>query len=212
MKKILIVDDHPIVRSGLNQLIRKIVEEVEIDETGLGEEALEMSAGKHYDLILLDIALPDINGLTVLAHIREKKPECPVIVLSIFPENMYALRVFKAGASGYLVKESDHTIFASAIRKVLAGGRYVSPTMVEMLVGNIQTKTGVVKQETLSDREFQIMTLIASGKKPREIAEMLCLSARTVSTYRMRILKKLCLKGNAELVQYYIQNHLSELK
>ena len=96
MKHILIVDDHPIVRSGLNQLIRKIVDEVEIDETGLGEEALEMSAVKHYDLILLDIALPDINGLNVLAHIKEKKPECPVIVMSIFPENMYALRVFQS--------------------------------------------------------------------------------------------------------------------
>jgi DNA-binding NarL/FixJ family response regulator len=212
VKKILIVDDHPIIRSGLSQLIRKIVDKVEIDETGRGEEALEMSCRNQYDLILLDIALPDINGLTVLTNIKEKRPESPVIVLSIFPENMYALRVFKAGASGYLVKESDHTVFATAIQRVLEGGRYVSPTMVEMLVGNIQNKTGMATQEALSDREFQIMTLIASGKKPREIAEMLCLSARTVSTYRMRILKKLCLKGNAELVQYYIQNHLSELK
>jgi len=212
VKRILIVDDHPIIRSGLNQLIRKIVDEAEIDETGRGEEAIEMARSRQYDLIMLDIALPDMNGLTVLTHIKEKKPECPVIVLSIFPENMYALRVLKAGASGYLVKESDHTIFASAIKRVLEGGRYVSPTMVEMLVGNIQTKTGSVKQEALSDREFQIMNLIASGKKPRDIAEMLCLSARTVSTYRMRILKKLCLKSNAELVQYYIQNHLSEIK
>jgi len=212
MKRILIVDDHPIIRSGLNQLIRKIVDDAEIDETGRGEEAIEMSRSRQYDLIMLDIALPDMNGLTVLTHIKDKKPECPVIVLSIFPENMYALRVLKAGASGYLVKESDHTVFTAAIRRVLEGGRYVSPTMVEMLVGNIQTKTGAAKQEALSDREFQIMNLIASGKKPRDIAEMLCLSARTVSTYRMRILKKLCLKGNAELVQYYIQNHLSEIK
>jgi DNA-binding NarL/FixJ family response regulator len=212
MKRILIVDDHPVVRGGLIELLHKIVDGIEVDEAGKGEDAIKMSSAHDYHLTLLDISLPDTDGLTVLSALKETKPGCPVIMLSIFPEEMYGLRALKAGASAYLTKEADHTEFAAAIKRVLEGGKYVSPTLAEILVDSMHSKGAKTTYEALSDREFQVISLIAAGKKPKEIAKSLCLSAGTVSTYRVRILKKLNMKSTAELVQYFVQNRLSEAK
>jgi len=208
MIKIFIADDHAVVRAGLKQIITDIPDMVLADEASSGQEALNKILNNDYDVVLLDITMPDRSGLDILKESKSQKPELPVLILSIHPEEQYAMRALKAGASGYLTKESAPDELVAAIRKVVIGGRYVSSSLAEKLA--LYLKAGVEKplHQTLSDREYQVMCMIASGKKAKEIAEELSLGIKTVNTYRYRTLQKMMMKSNAELTRYAIENQL----
>lgn len=165
---------------------------------------------ENWDVVILDITMPGRSGLEVLREIKKSKPRLPVLVLSMHPENQFAVRVLKRGASGYMTKESAPNELVGAIKKVLAGGRYVSTSLAEKLATYVSTDSQKPPQELLSDREFQVLRLIASGKIVSEIAKDLSLSVKTISTYRTRILEKMGLRNNAELMHYAIQHHLVE--
>jgi len=207
MIRILIGDDHAIVRRGLKQIVEESSEMV-VDEAKNGKEVLEKTDKKDYDILILDISLPDRSGLDILKHLRVVKPDLPILILSIHPEDQYALRVLRAGAAGYLSKDSAPDELVSAIHKVSRGGKYITTSIAEKLVFYLDKTTGKPPHEILSDREFQVMCMIASGKTVGEIAEGLCLSVKTISTYRTRILGKMSLKNNAEITHYAIKNQL----
>lgn len=206
--KVLITDDHPIVRKGIRQIMVETFDRIEIDEASSGEETLAKVKEESYDVMLLDITLPDINGLDILRQVKLLKPQMPVLIMSILPEEHYAVRALKYGASGYLAKESAAEELVKALRKVLRGGTYVSSALGEQLATILKSNKESTPHESLSEREFEIMCLIASGKKAGEIAEKLSLSAKTVSSHRTRILNKMNMKNNADLTGYAIQNHL----
>jgi DNA-binding NarL/FixJ family response regulator len=187
MIKILIADDHAIVRRGLKQILEDTPTIVVADEAGTGKEVLEKISEKEYDVVVLDISLPDKSGLDILKQLKSQKPKLPVLILSIYPEEQYAERVLKAGASGYLTKESAPEELITAIKKVSAGGKYITASLAEKLAFNLDIKTDIPLYETLSDREFQVMCLISSGKTQKEIGAELTLSIKTISTYRYRI-------------------------
>jgi DNA-binding NarL/FixJ family response regulator len=208
MIKILIADDHTIVRKGLKQIIAETTDMVVTDEACDGQEVLNKVRKDVFDLVLLDISMPGRTGLDILRELKAENPKLPVLVLSMYPEEQYAVRVLKAGASGYLTKESAPDELIAAIRKVSAGKRYVTPSLAEKLAFNLQIDSDQPLHENLSDREYQVMCLIASGKTVGEIAEKLSLSAKTISTYRARILEKMKMKNNAEITHYAIQNRL----
>ncbi len=208
MLKILIVDDHAIVRRGLKQIVDNIPETVTVDEASNGKEALEKILSDDYDLVLLDITLPDRNGIDILYEIKRLKPETRILVLSVHPEEQYARRVFKGGASGYLTKNSAPDELVMAIREVASGKRYISSTFAEKMAFDFLTGTGKKSYENLSNREYQVMCMIASGKTIQEIAESLILSPKTIYTYRTRILAKLDKKNTAELIRYAWENRL----
>ncbi len=206
MVKILIADDHSIVRRGLKLILRETFGTGATGEAANGLEALNRAGD--YDLVLLDIAMPGMNGLEVLKELRRRKSRVPVLILTMYPEEQYAIRALRAGASGYLTKESAPDELVTAIRKVLAGGRYVSSSLAERLAAYVDHDIEKPLHDTLSDREYEVMRLIASGRRVKEIAEELSLSAKTVSSYRGRVLTKLNMKNNAELTLYAIQNQL----
>ena len=210
MIRILIADDHPIVRQGFKQVLSETADLVVADEAGNGREVLALVARRDYDVILLDISMPEKNGLEVLKELKAVNPRIPVLILSIYPEEQYAIRALKAGASGYLTKASAPDELISAIRKVSRGGKYISSSLAEKLAYEVGGDAGKAPHETLSDREYQILLLIASGKTVSDIAGEMCLSVKTVSTYRSRILEKMKLKNNAELTTYAIRNKLVE--
>ena len=174
------------------------------------QEALDLVWKEHWDVVVLDITMPGRSGLEVLREIKKSKPRVPVLVLSMHPENQFAVRVLKRGASGYMTKESAADELVGAIKKVLAGGRYVSTSLAEKLATYLAADTPKAPQELLSDREFQVLRLIASGKIVSEIAKELSLSVKTISTYRTRILEKMRLRNNAELMHYAMQHQLVE--
>ena len=208
MMRVLIVDDHAILRRGLKQLLADEFHGAAFGEAADARQAMEQLQKKEWDVALLDITLPGKNGLDLLKELKVARPKLPVLVLSAHPEDQFGVRVLKAGAAGYMTKESAPEELVKAVRKILAGGRYVSPTLAEKLalrVGKDFTRT---PHETLSDREHQIMCRIASGKTVTEIAGELSLSAKTISTYRARVLEKLGVKNSAEIVQYAIRNGL----
>lgn len=173
-------------------------------------EALDLIWKEPWDVVVLDITMPGRSGLEVLREIKKSKPRLPVLVLSMHPENQFAVRVLKRGASGYMTKESAPDELVGAIKKVLGGGRYVSTSLAEKLATYVSTDTPQAPQELLSDREFQVLRLIASGKLVSEIAKELSLSVKTISTYRTRILEKMGLRNNAELMHYAMQHQLLE--
>ena len=208
MTNILIADDHMIVREGLKQILADTPDMVVTDEAKNGEEALSKALGSDFDVVVLDIALPDKSGLEVLRQIKDRKPKLPVLILSMYPEDQFALRVLKAGASGYLNKESAPEELINALRKASNGAKYISDTLLEEIADTLDFTTERPAQEILSDREFQVLCLIASGKTSREIAEELSLSVKTVSTYRSRILEKMRMKNNSELTYYAIKNQI----
>ena len=210
MIRILIADDHPIVRQGFKQVLSETADLVVADEAGNGQEVLSLVARRDYDVILLDISMPGKNGLEVLKELKAVNPRIPVLILSIYPEEQYAIRALKAGASGYLTKASAPDELISAIRKVSRGGKYISSSLAEKLAYEVGGDAGKAPHETLSDREYQILLLIASGKTVSDIAGEMCLSVKTVSTYRSRILDKMKMKNNAELTTYAIRNKLVE--
>jgi DNA-binding NarL/FixJ family response regulator len=208
MLKILIADDHSIVRAGLKQVLADTPDMTVTDEAGSTEEAIRKALDGDFDVVVLDISMPGRGGVEVLKQIKSQKPKLPVLVLSMHPEEQYALRVLKAGAAGYLTKESVTEDLIDAIRKVSKGMKYVSSHMAQEIAFALDSDTERPIHETLSDREFQVLCMIASGKPAREIAEELSLSVKTVSTYRSRILEKMRMKSSAELTNYAIKNGL----
>ena len=208
MIRIIIADDHPIVRAGMKQIITEATDLMVADEASDGHKLLHKIKGDNFDVVILDITMPHMDGLDVLKQLKIEKPKLPVIVLSIHPEDQYALRVLKAGASGYVTKASAPDELINAIRKVFRGGKYISPSIAEKLVFQLDADFKEMPHETLSDREYQVLCLLASGKTVTEIADALALSVKTVSTYRARILEKMDMKNNAELIHYAIQNKL----
>jgi two-component system invasion response regulator UvrY len=208
MIKILVADDHPVVRLGLKQLLSEIKDMTVADEATTGQEVLKKVAKNDYDVILLDISMPGRNGLDILHELRSKKPKIPVLVLSIYPEDQYAIRVLKIGAAGYLTKESVPEELITAIRKVAQGRKYISSTLAERLAAELEFDSEKPVHEYLSDREYQVLCLLASGKRLKDIADDLDLSIKTISTYRTRILDKMNMKNNAEMIRYALQNKL----
>src|SRR5881275_778044 len=206
--KILITDDHAVVRSGLKQILLEAFPKAEFGEAGSAQEALDRVWKETWDVVVLDITMPGRSGLEVLREIKKSRPKIPVLVLSMHPENQFAVRVLKRGASGYMTKESAPQELVGAIKKVLAGGRYVSTSLAEKLATYLSSDSQKPAQELLSDREFQVLRLIASGKIVSEIARELSLSVKTISTYRTRVLEKMGLRNNAELMHYAMQHQL----
>jgi len=208
MIRILIADDHAVVRRGLKQIITEEPDMAVIGEAQTGQEVLDLVRKQNWDVVVLDITMPGRSGLEVLTELKRQYPRLPVLVLSIHPEDQFAMRVLKAGASGYMTKESAPEELVKAIRKVFKGGKYVSPSLAEKLAFNLEADSEKPLHERLSDREYQVMCMIASGKTLTDIANELSLSVKTISTYRMRILEKMDMKNNVEITRYCIRNHL----
>jgi two-component system, NarL family, invasion response regulator UvrY len=210
MIKILAADDHPVILRGIRQILSDNPDMVVTDEARNGLEVLEKVRTKDFDVVLLDLSMPGISGMDVLKQIAKEKPRLPVLVLSRYPEEQYAIPSLKAGASGYLPKTSIVEELIDAIRKVSSGKQYVSPSLAEGLAGQLKGNGQVAGDLRLSDREREVMCLLASGTKIGEIAADLRLGATTVSTYRARIMKKMRFKNDAELIRYCIDNELIE--
>ena len=208
MIKILIADDHAIVREGLKQIVADTSDMVVAGEAVDGQEVLEQARKEDWDLILLDISMPGRGGIDILKELKIEKPKLPVLVLSMYPEEQYAIRALKAGASGYLTKESAPEELIEAIRKVSQGRKYISVALAESLAFHVGTNSEKPLQETLSNREYQVMLMLASGKTVKEIAKDLSLSVKTISTNRVRALRKMGMKNNAEITYYAIKHEL----
>jgi DNA-binding NarL/FixJ family response regulator len=208
MIRILIADDHAIVRKGLRQLILEDYPSAIIGEVGDGESLIASALKEKWDLIISDISMPGRSGLEALQQIKEIDPSIPVLIMSMHPEDQYALRVFKAGASGYLSKDAVHEELIQAIRLIRNGRKFITPTIAEKLAGALDGDDKKEPHEFLSNREFDVLKMLASGRSISEIAEQLSLSATTVSTYRSRILEKTALKTNADLTRYALEKKL----
>jgi DNA-binding NarL/FixJ family response regulator len=205
--RVLIADDHAVVRRGLKQILLDEFGALEVGEAADAHETLRLAHARDWDLVVLDISMPGRNGLEVLKELKQTRPRLPVLILTTYPEEQYAVRVLKAGAAGYMTKEGAPEHLVEAVRRVTAGGRYITPTLADLLVTNLAAADRP-PHEALSDREFQVLRLIASGKTVGQIADALSLSPNTVSTYRARILEKTGMKTNAELTHYAISNGL----
>jgi two-component system, NarL family, invasion response regulator UvrY len=206
--KVLIADDHAILRRGLKEILARELEGAVCGEAKDAREVIAKIQSDHWDLVILDLSMPGRSGLDVLRDIKGMRPKLPVLVLSMHPEDQYGKRILKAGAAGYMNKESAPEELIKAIRKVLAGGRYVSPALAEKLALDLTEDVTRPSHETLSDREFEVLRMIASGKTVTQIAEDLHLSAATVSTYRTRILEKMKMTTTAQIMHYALSNHL----
>ena len=208
MLNILVADDHTIVREGLKQILSEVPDIIVAGEASEGNQVLNQVRNGDYDLVLLDIAMPGISGLDVLKQLKTEKPDLQILMLSMYPEEQYAVRTLKAGASGYLTKESAPEELIAAIRKVCAGGKYVTSSLAEKLALYLETDFEKSAHELLSDREYQVVLMIASGKTVSQIATELSLSVKTISTNRSRALTKMGMKTNAELTYYAIKHGL----
>jgi len=210
MIKVLVVDDHAIIRKGLKQILDDTGDMRVTGEADCGMQAIQMAQTEAYDLILLDISLPDKHGVEVLKQLKLNHPQLAVLILSMHAEDQYAVRAMKAGAAGYLNKQSVPAQLVDAIRQVAAGKKYISNELAQQLAQGLTEGFQELLHQTLSNREYQTLCLLASGKKLSEMAEIMSLSAKTVSVYRARLLDKMKLKNNAEAIQYAISNHLLE--
>ena len=208
MLRILIADDHEIVRKGLVKVLSETLQPIKVDEASNGQEAMSLILKSEYDLALVDIKMPGKSGLDVLKEIKQHRPKLPVLILSMHPEEQFAVRALRAGASGYLTKESAGDELVLAIRKALNGERYISGSLAQILAGEMGGDPEKPLHEILSDREFQVMLMIASGKTVGAIAEELCLSVKTISSYRTNILLKTKMKNNAEITHYAMKTKL----
>lgn len=206
----MVADDHPLLRNGLKQIL---TQEPDLTVAGEAEDSEQVMASVErgeWDLVILDITMPGRSGLDVLRDIRRMRPELPVLVLSMHAEDQFAVRAIKAGANGYVSKDNAPTEVVRAVRKILSGKKYVSPTLAEILANALSSDIQRPLHETLSDREFQVLRQLASGKTVSQIAAEIALSVKTVSTYRARLLEKMNLRNNAELTRYAIQHGLVE--
>lgn len=210
MIRVIIVDDHAIVRQGLRRILEEAPGMQVVGEAANGFEALRLMRAEEWDITLLDISMPEKNGIDTLKQILEVNKAAKILILSMYPEDQYAVRLMKAGAFGYVTKETAPEQLVEAIRSVMAGKKHISPELSELLLQECGVNTGRPLHEILSNREYQVLRLIGSGKKVSEIAEILALSVKTVSTYRTHILEKMHLKNNAELTFYVMQNGLKE--
>src|SRR5882672_5267579 len=208
MKRILLIDDHEVVRAGLKRIFDKQPGTATFGEASTAPEALQHAREQDWDIVVLDLSLGGRNGLEVLKELKQIRPGLPVLILSMHSEEQYARRAFKAGAAGYITKDSPRAELLNAINKVAEGRKYVSGALAEELVIDLERGSDRPPHETLSDREFEVMRLIASGKTVGEIAVLLALSDKTISTYRARILDKMGMKTNAELTHYTIKRGL----
>lgn len=210
MIRVLIADDHPIVRHGLKQILSEEPDMEIVGEATNSNEVIDLAEKRNWDIVILDITMPGRGGLDVLKVLRRDFPKLPVLVLSIHPEDQYAVRALKAGAAGYMTKESAPEELIMAMRTVLKGKKYISPSLAEKLADYLEREDQKNIHEILSDREHQVLLMIASGKSIKEIAEELSLSIKTISTYRARIFEKMKMKSNAELIRYAINKNLVE--
>lgn len=208
--KILVADDHEVVREGLKQIVSRLNAFSVIDEATDGNEALKMIIQNGYDMVIMDISMPEKSGLEVLQTLRDKEITTPILILSIHSEEQYAIRVLKMGAHGYLCKNSVYKELASAITTILEGKKFISQFIAERLLANPKSGINKLPHENLSQREFQIMCMIARGKSLNEIADSLFISNKTVSTHRARILEKMNMEKNAEIINYALKNNLIE--
>jgi DNA-binding NarL/FixJ family response regulator len=206
--KVLIADDHPVVRTGLKQILLRDADVSEIEEASNSLEVLELAERQDWDLVIMDISMPGGGGLEALKNLKAHRPALPVLILSMHPENQFAHRALKAGASGYLSKDSAAEELVSAMHKVVGGGTYVSATMAERLADDLDRDSDRPPHDRLSGREYSVMTMLASGKSVGDIARDLLLSVNAVSTYRARVLEKLGLKNTAELIRYVLEKGL----
>ncbi|RJQ61835.1 MAG: DNA-binding response regulator [Stygiobacter sp.] len=207
---VLIADDHSIVREGLKQIVMKMDEVSNVEEAIDGHEALTKIEQSNYDLVILDISMPGLSGLDILKTIKDREEKENVLILSVHPQEQYAIRAFNLGASGYLCKYSVTEELAVAIKKIAGGGRYITPVLAEKIIFDEKNGISKLPHEKLSQREFQIMCMLAKGRSVKEIARELFLSDKTISTYRTRVLEKTGLKNNAEMTHYAIKNDLIE--
>jgi len=208
MKKVLVADDHAVVREGIRRIIAETSDMVVAGEAADGWEVLEKARGGDYDVVVLDISMPGKGGIEILKELKRERPGVPVLILSMHPEEQYALRAIRAGASGYVTKESAPDELVAAIRKVLRGSKYITSALAERLVLDIEVGSEESLHQKLSDRELQVLCLLAEGKTVNKIGRELYLSAKTISTYRSRILQKMGMKRNAELIRYAIKHGL----
>jgi two-component system, NarL family, invasion response regulator UvrY len=208
MKRILVVDDHAVVRRGLQQIVSDSLDAATVDEAKDGEEAVAQVQKSRYDLVLLDISLPGRTGIDVLKDLKAIQTDLPILMLSIHPEEQFAIRALRAGASGYLTKACPPEELITAIRRVLSGEKYISATFAQQLISNLDKENAVQPHENLSDREYQVLCLIARGKTPKQIGTELKVNIKTVSTYRSRILDKMNIQSNAEITRYCLEHNL----
>ena len=206
--RVLIVDDHDIVRRGLREILADEFSKLDVTEARNAQEALAAGRQQSWDIVLLDLKMPGRSGLEVLAELKRFHPNMPVLIISAFPEEEYAVRAFKLGAAGYVSKEGASDELLAAMRKALAGGRYVTPALAEQLAATLAGETPVAPHETLSNRELEVLRLIAAGKTIKEVAAELNLGEKTVGTYRLRLSKKMRLSTNVDLARYALQHKL----
>ncbi len=208
--RVLTVDDHSVVRRGIHGILSSEFPGAVVGEAATPQEALDAVYKQDWDLILLDVSLPGRSGIELLAEIRVARPKVPILMLSMHSEGHFAIRALKAGAAGYITKDSPVEILLQAVRRLLAGGKFITSSLAERLAAQVGSDPTRLPHESLSDREFDVLRLIGSGKTVGEIAEQLHLSVKTISTYRARVMTKMAMKNNAELVQYSIRNNLVE--
>jgi len=211
MIRILLADDHKMFREGVRGLLDARTDMKVVGEAGTGEEALASASETGPDVVILDVSMPGRGGLETVSELKRRNPRVRVLMLTVHPEDRFAVRCLKGGADGYMTKDNASEELIGAIRKVYSGGKYVSPGLAESLVLSLDRDFGSAPHETLSDREFQVMRMIASARTVSQIAVELCLSVKTISTYRSRILEKLGLRNNAEIMQYAMEQNLVEL-
>jgi DNA-binding NarL/FixJ family response regulator len=206
--KVLIIDDHPLVRRGLIETIQEEFASALVGQASDSQSGIELVWRENWDVVLLDIAMPGRSGLDILKDIKQERPKTPVLILSTYSEDQFAIRALKSGADGYLTKDVLGQELVAAIKRVLAGGKYIRASLAEKLASYLDMDASKPLHHTLSDREYQVMRMIACGQTPKEIASELCLSIKTVSTFRSRVLKKMMMKNNAELMRYAMENGL----
>jgi two-component system, NarL family, invasion response regulator UvrY len=207
---VIVCDDHPVVRHGLTQIMLTKLDVGTVREADNAQSLLDLLRESPCDIILLDVGLPGRSGLDVLRQLKQERPRMPVLVLSVHPADQYAVRALRAGASGYLTKNLATEELVKAVRTVVGGHRYVTPDVAEQLAEDLDRTDDRLPHETLSDREFEVLMLLAEGKRAKEVADALCLSYNTISTYRSRILAKLGLRSDAEIVRYALRHRLSD--
>jgi two-component system invasion response regulator UvrY len=208
MIRILIADDHAIVRRGLSEILLEEYPSAFVEEVDNADTLLNRALAGNWDIVISDLMMPGRSVLEVLQQIKQHAAQLPVLILSIFPEEQYATRVLKAGASGYINKDAAPTELVKAVQRILQGRKYITPNIAEMLASDLTLSTDKAPHELLSDREFHVMKLLAEGKTISDIAEMLSLSPTTISTYRARIMEKMKMRANAELARYALENRL----